>query len=474
MNNLQNPTKKREICCDEKLKTIFQAKDKVDFLEGKDVSFWWSFKLCLQLKMEALFVSLAVKFLFTFQNYSNATEVWESERDPPDPTDPSRDPVQSPSPYPQFVHASIDCKALIGRLLTPVTDVGGATMTVSEDEDEGLAYFLESEVLSEVSDQEEAKREEEEALVEPKPKRFRLENDNDEENSITPSPIQFQAPSSSKTKIIISNTNDSGDSDLVACSLVCTFLNYAASDESLWRRLYCMRWGLLPPTKKLRECAWKKLYIQRDEEDMVEFVRNCPSEFKEYYIQMQAAKRSQAPLPSQVNDDRIILDNTVADQVSMWKSSRGLTDKVVSDHACSGETCSYYQIGDVFVCEKTGHVHVCDDTCREVVLDPANELLVCTISGHCFDRLLSPAEMEPDIEQLQGGVSDEAEPFMGSGRFARAYLLGYNCADEKELEACLSPPLSFSANPHSYSRLWHHHDRKATEAASISEGSNCR
>ncbi|XP_059289052.1 uncharacterized protein LOC132042543 isoform X4 [Lycium ferocissimum] len=30
---------------------------------------------------------------------------------------------------------------------------------------------------------------------------------------------------------------------------------------------------------------------------------------------------------------------------------------------------------------------------------------------------------------------DEAEPFMGLGRFARAYLLGYNCDDEKELEA---------------------------------------
>lgn len=40
--------------------------------------------------------------------------------------------------------------------------------------------------------------------------------------------------------------------------------------------------------------------LQRDADDMVEFVRNCPTEFKEYYIQMQAAKRSQAPLPSQV------------------------------------------------------------------------------------------------------------------------------------------------------------------------------
>lgn len=33
---------------------------------------------------------------------------------------------------------------------------------------------------------------------------------------------------------------------------------------------------------------------------MIELVRNCPIDFKEYYIQMQAAKRSQAPLPSQV------------------------------------------------------------------------------------------------------------------------------------------------------------------------------
>lgn len=42
------------------------------------------------------------------------------------------------------------------------------------------------------------------------------------------------------------------------------------------------------------------LKSQRDREDMIEFVRNTPMEFKEYYIQMQAAKRSQAPLPSEV------------------------------------------------------------------------------------------------------------------------------------------------------------------------------
>ncbi|XP_011089358.1 F-box protein SKIP31-like isoform X1 [Sesamum indicum] len=51
--------------------------------------------------------------------------------------------------------------------------------------------------------------------------------------------------------------------DLVSCSMICRFLNFASADESLWCRLYCMRWGLLPP-KRPRECAWKKLYIQVD------------------------------------------------------------------------------------------------------------------------------------------------------------------------------------------------------------------
>lgn len=226
--------------------------------------------------------------------------------------------------------------------------------------------------------------------------------------------------------------------DLISCALVCRFMNAAASDETLWRRLYCMRWGL-SSNAKLRECAWKNLYIQRDKEDMVEFVRNTPTEFREYYIQMQAAKRSQAPLPSEVNDDKVILDKTIADQVSSWKNSRGLTDDAVKGHSCSGNTCSYTQIGDAYICEKTGRVHVCDDACREFVLDQSSGLLLCTISGHCFERWLCPDDEWDtyDTDQQQGGVTDEAEPFMGSGRFARAYQLGYNCADEKELEYAL-------------------------------------
>ncbi|WCJ33726.1 F-box family protein [Euphorbia peplus] len=240
--------------------------------------------------------------------------------------------------------------------------------------DENFVQFLESECLVEFSDQE---SEEERYAKKPTSKE---------------SNIFCKIPSELFPNILKFLSSQ----DLMACSLVCKYLSYAASDDSLWRRLYCMRWGLLPPSSKSL-CSWKKLYIQRDKADMLMLVWNCPPEFKEYYIQMNASKRIQAPLPSQVKDDLILLDKSVADQVSIWKASRDLTNKVFADHTfsgktCSGETCSYHQIGDVFVCEKTGNVHVCGDPCREVIFDREYKLLVCTISGLCFGSRVGPGK----------------------------------------------------------------------------------
>ncbi|CAM6108221.1 unnamed protein product [Calypogeia fissa] len=233
--------------------------------------------------------------------------------------------------------------------------------------------------------------------------------------------------------------------DLSMCAGVCKFLRVATSDESLWRRLYCLRWG--PPAQadrkgKLRGCAWKQLYFERDKADMADFVRNTPDEFREYYVQMQAAKRSQAPAPSQVRDDLVVIDMTVADHITEWRRNHHLPDVYLDHHLCSGRTCSYNQIGDIFLCEKTGRAHVCDDTCRETILDPSNELLVCTVSGRCFDRWLDgddEDESTPSRQQAESiAAAEEGETYMNAGRLGRAYLLGYNCEDEKELDAALS------------------------------------
>ncbi|XP_078434008.1 F-box family protein [Wolffia australiana] len=301
---------------------------------------------------------------------------------------------------------------------------GGIEGVGAVEEDETLANFLESEILSVEDDVVPAKR-----------RRLRGERDVSPSASSIPA-LQIETGFFSRIppELFRHIFKFLSSEDLISCCLACKLLNFAASDEYLWRRLYCIRWGKESRIGKLRQCPWKKLYIERDQEDMTHFIGNCPAEFREYYILMQAAKRSQAPHPSQVHDDSVMLDKTVAEQVSIWKSSRGLTDEKVVDHSCSGDTCTYTQIGDVFVCERTGRVHVCDDTCREIVLDQLNGHFVCTISGHVFDSWLS-SDNEQNAEQ--GEAADEAEPFMGSGRFARAYFLGYNCEDETELEAAL-------------------------------------
>lgn len=308
-------------------------------------------------------------------------------------------------------------------------------MADSDDEDQLLVDFVESSMLSGAPDMENIEENRRPS------KRTRVEEDCSYQALRNRIPAPPSLPSAAwinsgdfshiPPEVIHNILKFLSPEDLISCSIACKFMSYAASDEGLWRRLYCMRWGLGSLPGKLRASGWKNLYIQRDREDMAYFVRHTPTEFKEYYIQMQAAKRSQ--LPSQDHDDRIFLDTTVADQVSIWRNKRGFTDESVKGHNCSGRSCTYSHFEDVFLCDKTGRVHVCDDTCREAVWDQYSGHLVCTISGQCFERWLFPEE-EADNEQPQ---ADEMEPFMGSGRFARAYLLGYSCIDDKELAAAL-------------------------------------
>ncbi|EPS63827.1 hypothetical protein M569_10958, partial [Genlisea aurea] len=123
----------------------------------------------------------------------------------------------------------------------------------SDDEDEQLAHFLESEILSGICDQVS-----DEIGEIPMAKRRRHTGDGDDRFMVR---IQTGILCQIPPELVLYILKFLSSEDLVSCSLVCRFLNFAASDESLWRRLYGIRWGLLP-WKKPRECAWKKLYIQ--------------------------------------------------------------------------------------------------------------------------------------------------------------------------------------------------------------------
>jgi hypothetical protein len=47
----------------------------------------------------------------------------------------------------------------------------------------------------------------------------------------------------------------------------------------------------------------------------------------------------------------------------------------------------------VFLCERCGWAHICDDTCKERIVDAATDMLVCPISGFCSGRLLTEDEV---------------------------------------------------------------------------------
>ena len=73
--------------------------------------------------------------------------------------------------------------------------------------------------------------------------------------------------------------------------------------------------------------------------------------------------------------------------VAQWRVEHGLPEAPHADHTCSGK-CSFINVVDnVYLCERCGREHICDESCKERVLDTANGMPVCPISGMCFDQL---------------------------------------------------------------------------------------
>ena len=117
------------------------------------------------------------------------------------------------------------------------------------------------------------------------------------------------------------------------------------------------------------------------------------------------------------------------------------TDQASRRHTCSlGHGCAFHRIGaDIFVCETTGRAHVCDDACRERVVDMDGMSETCAISGRSFDRIL-----DEGAEGMVGGYGAETigaggggDPTGERGWLRGCYEAGYGASSEKEMYAAL-------------------------------------
>ena len=250
--------------------------------------------------------------------------------------------------------------------------------------------------------------------------------------------------------------------DLTQVAQTCVELRAPTLDDALWRRCYCARFG--HPKQRERDAArrgetrnggargsvigrggsgpargstWRALYFSEDANEMLAASAEL-GPLRHFFMQSAAAKRSTPPEWSALHTDDVLISTpTDAEAVVAWRASCGLGDGSSAEarHSCSlASGCSYRRFGaDVFVCETTGKAHVCDDECRERVVDMDGMSEMCCISGRSFDRMLDEgAEGFVTAER----TADAGDPALGErGFLGRCFETGYAASSEREMYA---------------------------------------
>jgi hypothetical protein len=250
--------------------------------------------------------------------------------------------------------------------------------------------------------------------------------------------------------------------DLMQVAQTCVELREGTLEDSLWRRCYCARFG--HPKQRERDAekrgetrkggargsvigrggggpargsTWRALYRLEDEKEMLAASAE-EGPLRHIFIQSAAAKRSTPPNWSALHTDDVLISTpTDAEAVARWRASRGIGDG--SDpayrHTCSlANGCGFRRFGaDVFVCEFSGKAHVCDEDCRERVVDMDGTSEMCCVSGRSFDRIL-----DEGAEGMTGERGAEVGDPMGErGFLGRCFEAGYEASSEREMHAAL-------------------------------------
>ncbi len=160
-------------------------------------------------------------------------------------------------------------------------------------------------------------------------------------------------------------------------------------------------------TEAMNPRGWKAAYMHRDAIELGEATRGVAPYLHPMYVQMATAKRSEAlgirggareglfRAPVGPSSD----GPTLGSRVEAFRRERGLEDACHhACHACPTGTCSFTHLEpNAWICEATGFVHVCDESCMERGADN----LCCPISGRVFDGAFEEGEGGGDGERQQ-------------------------------------------------------------------------
>lgn len=288
--------------------------------------------------------------------------------------------------------------------------------------------------------------------------------------------------------------------DLTCLAQTNRYFRSIASDSLVWRGLYHARWPAGPSDDQSQHATadWKTLYMQRDTTEFTA-THAADASLREIYIRAHRARRAEPLSSEQANNlfidssrgkpelfDHIAAFRRESETRARTTNNKTATNIIMDAHAahdddggddtfrrasslrptssdlqeyiqnpknqCQGR-CNWVPLNNTphFICQYCYHVHVCgENMCTEGQIADQSGQLVCTITGRCFQRLLTDAEENGiavggglhsntgggtgggggEISE-DGGDWNAVEEGMG-GRLGRAFFAGYN-ADEREM-----------------------------------------
>ncbi|MEW5318726.1 MAG: hypothetical protein WDW38_009922 [Sanguina aurantia] len=188
-------------------------------------------------------------------------------------------------------------------------------------------------------------------------------------------------------------------------------------------------------------CAQAR-YQELDASECDDTLRHLTGPMLTVFTAMQQAKRKRCCAPLTQEEWVAGHECRTTSQIAAWRRARGFQASAHPGPPAAGPsaalasprpaasrsgTASFSHVcGDMFGCNATGWIHLCDDSCSEMLTELDNELLVCPVSGRTAHRMLSVSEQRiARAERKQRARGDLAAEPDFDGRLARAYTAGY-------------------------------------------------